>query len=202
MQFSHAGPPCGPQRGHGRSHAGETLLEVLIAIILMGIGFSAVFGAMYTSARVAQINQRETRASIAAQAVAEGLLQPSLPIPDGQPEVDYLSTYEECATAAGSPVDTYKAAGLGPPSGAIPAGWDWNVVEVRYVSLAPTASDPDVWAPTFSSTCSGPSDDPGLQELTIEVINSSTPSVTERLVVIKRDQSCPEEFENADRGPC
>lgn len=195
-----------------RAQAGETLLEVLVAIILMGIGFSAVFGGMYTSARIAQINQRNSKASIAAQAVAEGLLQPALPIPDpippGRTEADYLSTYRPCATAAGNPVDTYRDFGLGPPVGAIPPGWTWNVVEVRYLaSIDPILTDPDVYTPDFSRShaqCLS-SGDLGLQELTIEVSNGELPEgprVVEQLVIIKRDQRCPDTFENADRGPC
>ena len=50
-----------------RSSAGETLMEVLLAIVLMGIGFAAVLGGMFTSARIAQVNQRNTKAAQALQ---------------------------------------------------------------------------------------------------------------------------------------
>lgn len=203
MTLARAGQASSEAAGRVRTEAGETLIELLVAIVLMGIAFTSILGALYTSARVAQINQRNSKASIALQGLAEVLLQPS--------RGTLASTYIPCATGSvAGPVDSYKAAL--PDLDAVPPGWDWNVVKVRY-GADPEAipANADVYKAAFTRTkaecdSGGPTGgDKGLQELTIEVTNAGTSDkekITRQLVVVKRDRSCPTNFSNADKGPC
>jgi type II secretory pathway pseudopilin PulG len=55
---------------------GETLIEVLIAVALMGIAFSTILGGMITSSRIARMNQEATRANQVLSAAADRLLDP------------------------------------------------------------------------------------------------------------------------------
>ena len=80
-------------------------MEVLLAIVLMALGFTAILGGMFTSARVAQVNQRNTKAGLALQSLAEAIVQPAL--------ANKPSTYIPCAGFDGDPSDVtgdeYKA---------------------------------------------------------------------------------------------
>ena len=200
MTLARAAHASSGAAGRVRTEAGETLIELLVAIVLMGIAFTSILGALYTSARVAQINQRNSKASIALQGLAEVLLQPS--------RGTLASTYIPCATGSvAGPVDSYKAAL--PDIGAVPPGWDWNVVKVRY-GADPEAipANADVYKAAFTRTkaqCDSEGDNK-LQELTIEVTNTNAPAaekITRQLVIVKRDRSCPTtNFSNADKGPC
>jgi type II secretory pathway pseudopilin PulG len=210
-----------------RSSAGETLMEVLLAIVLMGIGFAAVLGGMFTSARIAQVNQRNTQAAQALQGLAEAILQPATP---GRP-----STYIPCASADGDPIsgDQYKGAMDNKPTNlGIDSTWQWRVVSVDHTAgPAPIdPSEPHIWEYKFfgdntsgstakgrslnscRTTMANPADplygkDVGVQRITIEVTNSNAPAaeqIKRQLTFIKRDHSCPPlaGYANPDLGPC
>jgi type II secretory pathway pseudopilin PulG len=199
---------------------GETIMEVLLAIVLMGIGFTAILSGMFTSAKVAQVNQRNTEAALALQALAEAILQP---VTAGG------STYIPCAGYDGDADDArgdqYREAMTNRPpavSTLLNKGWTWRVSNIRYFRrFYATAAEPDIqatWAvkarpdgstDTYSQlSCLG-NRDWGMQEITIEIANPTTlpgpEQVVRTIVVVKRDRTCPPTspyYSNADAGPC
>lgn len=207
-----------PERGCSvpgrRSERGETLIEVLTMVVLMGVGFAAIFGGMMTVSRVNDLNKKRTQASNAVQAWAEGLQQPATSL-TGSPSNPY--TYKPCATAA-----TY--ANTGQPNGSMPASWQAEAMNNKPVKVEYfTGTYGSGGEPQFTDDVNvcysyqfgplgGGTKDRGLQRITIKVETPAgvTPRVADTLVIIKRDQSCPpvtntdgsSRFDNADLGPC
>jgi hypothetical protein len=190
-------------------------MEVLLAIVLMALGFTAILGGMFTSARVAQVNQRNTKAGLALQSLAEAIVQPAL--------ANKPSTYIPCAGFDGDPSDVtgdeYKDAMQNTPPAAgelVQQGWTWRVSKIRYLAgFQPISSaEPDIRRPTYRSqqSCrdllpSNNGRDEGLQEITIELTTPTSwadeQQITRQIVVTKRDRGCPPyPFVNADTGPC
>ncbi|MDQ1465055.1 MAG: hypothetical protein QOC73_1996, partial [Actinomycetota bacterium] len=67
---------------------GESLLELLVAIAIMGIAAVAIFGALLTSVKVSDYHRKQTSAGADVHNLAEKLTQ-------------YAATgYAPCATAA------------------------------------------------------------------------------------------------------
>ena len=225
MTFSlrHARPTPRPSGATGqRSERGESLIEVLGTVVLMGLGFVALLNGIFTVVKISDINQERTRASIAVQAYAESLIQPALEIPAVTtptqiPQVDF-TTYIPCATtgAYGSP-----------PSGAIPVNssnqplFTATVTKVEYLtgysSGTPTwsANVNDCYS-TFEYGHQLQTTDPagntvyyprdkGLQRITVKLDSGARTHddrVADTLTFVKRDQRCPGTFDNADLGPC
>ena len=200
MLFRHAAPPATPACGRVRSERGETLIEVLVMIVLMGIGFTAIFSGLMTVSRINDANARRTKASIAVQGWAEGLQQPARKL-TGSAADPY--TYIECASAA-----TYGSTGQ--PSGLLPSTWNaqsMNKVPVLVEYFTGTFnSNGEPQFDTNQAACFGARKDQGLQRITIKVETppGDLPRVVDTLVFIKRNQRCPDVagFDNADLGPC
>ena len=212
MRFAHVRRPsaAGTSRPATRSQLGETLIEVLVAIVLMGTGFSAIIGSLYTSARIAEVNQRNTKASVALQTIAESILQPARP--------NLSSTYIPCASVASpSSTDAYKDAMVGNPAN-LRGTWTWRTKMIRYAADPAIFVAPDLYKVSFTrsrNSCQNLSAsnyngrDAGLQEITIEVSNDANGTlpasqrVVQTLVFVMRDRQCPTaNFSNADSGPC
>ena len=215
----HVRPTPRPSGERGpRSERGESLIEVLGTVVLMGLGFVALLNGIFTVVKISDINQQRTKASIAVQAYAESLIQPALEIPAatsvGQvPQVDF-TTYIPCATAG-----TYGS----PPTGALPAGYTATITKIRYLvgysSGAPqwsAANDTNACYSTYEyghqlqTTDSAGNAvyylrDKGMQEITVRIDSGSRTHdnrVADAITFIKRDQRCPGTFDNADLGPC
>ncbi|HWJ63499.1 MAG TPA: type II secretion system protein [Acidimicrobiales bacterium] len=198
-------PPPGP---NGRSERGETLVEVLVMIILMGIGFTAIFGGLMTVSRINDANAKRTKASQAVQAWAEGLQQPATKLTGASATDPYR--YLECGGPVPPTVANYGS--LGQTSGMMPSSWmnasgNDKPVRIEYLTDYDSSGQP-IW----SNTC--PSKDKGLQRFTlkIETPPGVTPRVVDTLVILKRNQRCPPlanpaddtqiYYDNADLGPC
>jgi len=222
MRIAHAGRRTPRPGERVRSQAGETLIEVLVAITLMGIGFSAVIGGIYTAVRLAETNQRYTKASISVQAFAESLQQPARDIPAGATPsqiANSVSLYRPCATPE-TPSDpgTYNIHGLGAPAYTVPTGWSAKIIKIEYFtnfSSPLTGLQQANWDENTAACMARPSyatpppgdvsRDGGMQRLTIEVTNNDPDRpVTDTLVIVKRDRRCPpaSAYNNADLGPC
>lgn len=223
MRLAHVVRPTSRLDGRARSQVGETLIEVLVAITLMGIGFAAIIGGIYTSVNIAERNQRYTRASIYLQAFAENVLQPAK-TPTGTSDAAIsaaASLYIPCADDYPAAVDTYQDAGIGAAPDTRPGpAWTARIVKVEYLTGF-ESSLPGLQAPKWtdnradclslpSYSTPPPGDvprDKGLQRLTLAVTNgdpSPDRPVKDSVVIIKRDRRCPpaSAYSNADLGPC
>jgi prepilin-type N-terminal cleavage/methylation domain-containing protein len=192
--------PHGRHRSVARSERGETLIELLIAIALMGLGFSAILSGIFTSSATAVTNQQRAKVSLALQSWAEAVDQPA----------------KDPSTPTGSPVYLYNACGdpnaylPDPNLKLIPPGFTAQITKVRY--LKDVAADGTLtWYNDQAGCYTGPranatafQSDEGLQELTLKVTTGTAggPKAADTLVVLKRDQRCPSNFNNADLGPC
>jgi len=192
-----------------RGEGGETLVEVLVMIVLMGVGFAAIFSGLMTVSRINDANARRTKASDAIQSWAEGLQQPARSL-TGSPTNPY--TYVDCATAA-----TYGREGQ--PNNLMPTSWanepmNQAPVKVEYLSGYDANGEPQFYSDVnvcYSSMVAGK--DKGLQRITLKVETPAgqKPRVVDTLVILKRRQTCPpvtntsdgsSRFDNADLGPC
>ncbi len=93
------------------TEAGFTLVEVLVAVAILGIGVVSVVGAMMTSVTVGDLSRRQADGQTAVRAWAEALA--------GDP-------YTACASS-------YPATGF-----AVPSGWTGSMT-VSYWSAASTS---------------------------------------------------------------
>jgi type II secretory pathway pseudopilin PulG len=136
---------------------GETLVELLLAIVILGLAGLAVLGAMGTSIIVSDAHRKETVSGAAVRAYAEQL----------QTKVA-ASGYVACPTPPGSYAST--VVGYTPP-----AGYDATNTGVTY------------WNPatkTFGTTCGSP--DSGVQAVTLRVSSADTKGTVSLTVVIRK----------------
>lgn len=80
-------------RSHVRRDDGETLVEVLVAIVIMGIGAVAILGAFEFSIKVSVISRGESQSQAAVRSFAEAI----------QNSLNTSGTYTKCA-----PLNKYK----------------------------------------------------------------------------------------------
>jgi type II secretory pathway pseudopilin PulG len=148
--------------GAESAESGETLIEILMTIAIVGIAFVAIMGAIFTALRVTDYHRKDTNATVLLRNFAE-----TMKARNGDQE------YKPC-TAAGGTVSYTIPAG--------DAGYTLSIPQIRY--LANTTSVTPVW----QNTC--PATDQGAQELTLRVDSPSADPVThagETVTIIKRD---------------
>lgn len=171
-----AGTP-GARAHRSDGEAGETLMELLATIVLMGIGILGILGALFTLVNVSDQVQQASRANLGAHGHAEWLKNPL---------GDFR--YQPCAGPTDYPTFTN-----------VPAGYTAEIVGIRYWTGGTAANR----TMQFSSSCAAPADDKGLQEITIKVTSKPGPrQSTETVVVTKRDSRCLVVYDNADGKPC
>ncbi len=156
--------------------SGFTLVEVLVAVIIMGLSFAVVLTGIFTAIGITRNNRDLSEADRLARGLAEQLK-----------EGDVGSTYEyrPCAIpndAAGPASRKYPT--YTPPE----PHEDWRVVitKVEYRS----STNPTAWTSTCTLTGSGPTaDDGGAQRITITARTTATRrgEVDQTIVVVKRD---------------
>ncbi len=148
--------PADPGRTRtGGPETGETLLEILVAVALMGMAFTAILSGMITSARIAKDNQEASRANQVLSATADRLLEPI-----------GAYRYRPCAAANDGVPDNNNGntdwnhpwasyAGYVPeaPTGLLPSTWRVRITDIRYLL------GPDVSA-SFLSNEAGDASDP------------------------------------------
>lgn len=184
----------GALRDRRAGERGETLPEVLVTVVLMGFGFVAVLSAIFTSVNIATVNADRTKASLNVQAWGERLQQPSRYIPPGStsPPSSY-AIYVDCANPGSYDMPSTSDGTLYP-------GYTATVVSVELLS------DFSGGTPNFTTplgTCYG-AGDKGLQRITLRVESPAHKGrkAVETVTIVKRDQRCPAQFNNADLGPC
>ncbi|MDA5280899.1 type II secretion system protein [Streptomyces sp. Isolate_45] len=84
-------PARGPQRRRGEE--GETLIEVLVAVVLMGVAFAAILGGMGTALISSVTQQKLTSADSVIRSAAERVVS--------DPYVSCASGYETSTPPAG-----------------------------------------------------------------------------------------------------
>lgn len=139
-----------------RGEQGESLLELLIAVAIMGIAVVAIMAGLVTSVLISDVHRKQATAGTAVRDYAEAI-QSSVA----------AEHYVPCASAT-----SYKPDALVPVFSA-PSGFTPSVVAgtVRYWNGS-----------SWQSSCSS---DLGLQQLTIQVA-SSDGRATERVDVVLR----------------
>jgi len=143
---------------HGEQ--GETLLELLMTITIMGIMFVAVLMGVATAISASTTNRDESTAEGVVRAYADRIIDSK--------DVAYVN----CATTS-----TYAT----PPGFTMPTGWTASVTNVAFWQ----GNNP----PTFAALPSCvPANDNGLQQLTLRVQSppGGKQQATETLVVVKR----------------
>ena len=144
-----------------KSERGETLLEVLATVLLLGLGIVAVLGMVFLGVRVSNSYRKTTTASNQVADFAENLLQTGT----GQ-------TYDAC-TPAHTPSYQYTA---------VKPGYSIEIEKIEYLTSRVSASA------QWQSSC--PSVDQGLQKLHIKVVSPADTEEVERLIVVKRNRTC------------
>jgi type II secretory pathway pseudopilin PulG len=120
---------------------GDTLLELLIAVTIMGIAVVAIVSGLVTAIVMSDVHRKQTTAGSSLRDYAEAVEAMVAASP---------SSYTSCATTT-----TYAT----PTGYAAPAGYTARVTAVRYWYGYPTLS--------FSSTCTAP--DSGVQKVSLNV---------------------------------
>jgi type II secretory pathway pseudopilin PulG len=139
---------------------GETLLELVVAIVILGVCVVAIGSGIAVSIKMSDIHRK--------QAVAQEFLHNDAETIQGQPYVPCtpLTTPDYVLTA--------RTAGLLPDP---PNGGQWTISQsaIKYWS-----ND------AFAAGCPTGSGDPGLQQVTLELKSGSGDLVDESLVIVLR----------------
>jgi hypothetical protein len=150
------------------SESGESLVELMITVAIMGLAMVAILGAIWTTIRVADFNSKTSSADTVLRTYAEAMKQP-----ETTDEFKYIP-----CTVLGAEV-TYPAYVPTAPY----EDYDASVTSVRYINGYSTEN-----APNWVDTC--PATDGGLQELTLRASGPNTDpeaDSTETVTIVKRD---------------
>jgi type II secretory pathway pseudopilin PulG len=153
------------KRALGDAEDGETLLELLMTVAIIGIAFVAILGAIFTVIRVSDYHRKTTTADVILRNFAESMKQAN-------------GTYQYVPCSSAGATVSYAAYVPGTPY----SNYTATITSIRYLAGYSSGQ------PTWTTTC--PATDLGLQELTLKVSGPTTdPAVrgTESVVVIKRD---------------
>jgi len=199
MSIAHVRPASAVRPAGRRRERGETLIEMLATVLLMGIGFSAILGGLFTVSSTATTNQRRTMVSNSLQTWAEFLEQPVGVIPSVTSPGYSPYTYVDCAILGAG--GQYVV-----PSGLVPSGWT-ATMKVRYLTgfSGSGATKTANYQPDRNTCFTQPGGDKGIQEITLTIDTGGTNHrVVDTLVIIKRNAKCPSPagYSNADLGPC
>jgi type II secretory pathway pseudopilin PulG len=148
---------------HAADERGETLLELLLAVAIMGIAVVAIMAGLTTSVLMSDIHRKQATAGTAVRDYAEAI-QTSLSSSGCISATPAAGCYKPCAAAP-----WYEA----PAGFNVPAGYMKSVVSgsLRY------------WNGTgWQTSCST---DKGVQQLIIQVA-SNDGRATERVIVVVR----------------
>jgi type II secretory pathway pseudopilin PulG len=163
------GSPVRGERARGGAEAGDTLIELMITVAILGLAMVAILGAIWTTLRVADFNSRTSSADSVVRGFAETMKEA------GATDVYH---YVPCTVAGGHV--TYPAYDPAAPY----QHYDATVEQIRYLNGYTSQNEP-IWADACPSATDG-----GLQELTLRVTGpDNDPSVqgSETVTIVKRD---------------
>jgi type II secretory pathway pseudopilin PulG len=147
--------PAGPPRTVA-GEQGETLLELLIAVVILGVVLVAVVGGFATGTITSDVHRKQSTAGAYAKDYAEAI---QTAVTTG------TVPYTNCANTS-----TYAT----PAGFAAPSGYVKSVVSVRYWSGS-----------TWQATCSVPTD-VGLQQLTVRVASADGRAAEQVALVLRK----------------
>ncbi len=142
---------------HVRDARGETLIELLVAMSILGVAVVALVGGIGTSIVVTDAHRKQATAEAVIHTFAESIESSVAAIPTAYASCPSLSTY---TTPAGF---------------AVPAGFTAAVTAVTYWNGAPAGS--------FVTTCSS---DVGIQKLTLSVASTDLRATETLNIVIRK----------------
>lgn len=157
----HVVPNASRDGARSRGESGETLLELLLTVFIIGTALSAIVLGIFTMIRTSDQHRRSVLVSNEAMSVAELI--------DGATYVDITASGECAKTNPYMPLAGYTA----------PSGMSVTVTRRNLQDrLAAT--------PTYATAC--PSTDQGAQELTITVkhVSGTFGTVSEKVTIVKR----------------
>ena len=146
----------GGRRAGVHDQRGETLIELMVAVLIMGTAIVAILGAIAASIRTSAQHRESVRAGNAATMIAE-LIETAPYVPC---ESNYSSAYAA-------------------PNYQKPAEFTVSV-RVTYLASKTTST------PTFNGSGCTTANDQGLQEVTITVRSSRAGGMTETVTLAKR----------------
>jgi type II secretory pathway pseudopilin PulG len=161
------------------SEAGETLIEVMVAMVVLGISVVAILGALFVSTRTGDFNDKQSVADLVLRDFAETLKG------RGSTTVGsttYNATYLPCETLGTT--GTYPA--YTPP--APNASYRATITKIEY--LDGYSGTAPVWRAQSQGCPSG--GDQGLQRLTLQArtpASNTGNSATETTTIVKRNTS-------------
>jgi len=162
-----------PRTGAGSpGERGETLVELLVALVILGVAVVAIVFGLGTSVLMSDVHRKQTQANVTARDYAEALQDA---VTTNQ------SNYVNCATPADYGPGTAKITATG---FSVPTGYNASVTSLKY------------WDGTSAFVSACPATDTGLQQVTLRVSSTDT-RATESLTLVLRlpcrpaDATCP-----------
>jgi len=163
-------------RATARGRAGErgdSLIEVMLTVALLGIGFVAILNSVSSSMTISSGSRVRSHADALLVRYAENLIAvPYEPCSGG------AGPYATAATSAIPSTDLPDGITVGAPGTAPPQS---NAFELSISSVG--YWNGDLSPATFSSTC--PPSDPGSEELTL-LVHAGDGSYNETMIIVKR----------------
>ena len=141
---------------HASADRGETLVELLVTIVIMGIAVAAIVGGLMTSIQMSDIHRKQATAGALARDYAEGL---------DRYVAGSAAAYVACAVPSTYPLTL-------PAGVAAPGGFTPSITSVRYWTGT-------AWTPTCTS-------DLGLQQVTVQVATGDSRATETSVVVLRK----------------
>ena len=155
------------RRLHSRADSGETLIEIVVSIVILGIAAVAIVGGMTIAIHVSDQHRKEATAGSYVRDFAEAI--------DGYVNSS-ATAYQACSTLANAQ-STYGS------SYTAPSGYAGSITAIAYLTSAGASGNP-ASSPVFGSSCVT---DLGAQQLTIQVASTDpNKRAVETLVLVVR----------------
>lgn len=161
-----------------RRSAGETLIETVLAVMILGISVAAVSGAVMMATGAAAMNSQLTDSDMILRSWAERVA---------------VAQYERCRDATDSSWPKPPLIDPDAPdwTDGGPGTWEGAVGEIQYTATIAEVAywDNKATNPGFVGTCDPPSEDSGIQRVTIQVTSEGLglPSTAKTLEVTVRN---------------
>ena len=152
-----------PPHAHHRGQSGVTLLEMALAVLLIGISLLSLIGLLYAILVSSATHQEKIRTGNRASEIAE--------------RIDEM-IYIPCPGAGGT--NLYQGALDHSPD----RKYDESITDVSFLVSGSASS------PSWSAGC--PGTDQGAQRVTVRVDSRLQSGTNSDLVFIKRDMTCPD----------
>lgn len=153
------------------SDDGETLVEIIVSVFILGFAAVAIGAGMTLSIKVSDIHRKQANAGSYVRDFAESVNQSA------------TNNYVNCISKATANLSTGSG---GYVNYTPPSGYTASISQVQYLTSAGSSGSPGASA-VFGATCTT---DLGAQQLTIQVASNDA-RATEKLVVVIRKPCGP-----------